>query len=203
MPAGSDNKYPKLILEEVADDGSATVTPAADHRALFLGEDGLLHLKDSAGSVTTPGGGVSAGAITGSGLTMATNRLLGRTTASSGAIEEITVGSGLSLSGGSLTATGGTTIIRGRVNGDGTIAAGTGFSITRTATGRYTITFTSAFSAVPVVLLTPRAGAGGATAATAVIDNFNAAPTTTSTRVFILSAGTYTDLEWDFMAIAP
>ena len=50
--------------------------------------------------------GVS-GAITSSGLTMATARLLGRTTASTGAIEEITVGSGLSLSAGSLTATGG------------------------------------------------------------------------------------------------
>lgn len=40
------------------------------------------------------------------GLTMATARLLGRTTASTGAAEEITVGSGLSLSGGTLTATG-------------------------------------------------------------------------------------------------
>lgn len=49
---------------------------------------------------------VVAGAITGSGLTMATARLLGRTTASTGAIEEITVGSGLSLSAGTLTATG-------------------------------------------------------------------------------------------------
>lgn len=40
-------------------------------------------------------------------ITMATNRLLGRTTASAGAIEEISVGSGLSLSGGSLSASGG------------------------------------------------------------------------------------------------
>lgn len=46
-------------------------------------------------------------AVTSSGLTMATARLLGRTTASTGAVEEITVGSGLSLSAGSLTATGG------------------------------------------------------------------------------------------------
>lgn len=44
------------------------------------------------------------GAATGSGLTMATARLLGRSTASTGAVEEITVGSGLTLSGGSLTA---------------------------------------------------------------------------------------------------
>lgn len=38
---------------------------------------------------------------------MTTARLLGRTTASSGAVEEITVGSGLSLAAGALTATGG------------------------------------------------------------------------------------------------
>jgi hypothetical protein len=50
---------------------------------------------------------VAPGAATGSGLTMATARILGRTTASTGAIEEITVGSGLSLSGGTLSATGG------------------------------------------------------------------------------------------------
>lgn len=50
---------------------------------------------------------VSDGAITGGELTMSTNRLLGRTTASTGAIEEISIGSGLSLSAGTLTATGG------------------------------------------------------------------------------------------------
>lgn len=49
----------------------------------------------------------AAGAVTSSGLTMTTARLLGRSTASTGAIEEITVGSGLTLSGGSLTASGG------------------------------------------------------------------------------------------------
>ena len=47
------------------------------------------------------------GAITGSGLTMATNKLLGRSTAGTGAPEEITVGSGLTLSAGTLTAAGG------------------------------------------------------------------------------------------------
>ena len=47
------------------------------------------------------------GAVTGSGLTMATGKLLGRSTASTGAIEEITVGSGLTLAGGTLSASGG------------------------------------------------------------------------------------------------
>jgi hypothetical protein len=50
---------------------------------------------------------VDEGAVTTSGLTMATARLLGRTTGSTGAIEEITVGSGLTLSGGELSASGG------------------------------------------------------------------------------------------------
>lgn len=52
MPAASANEFPKVILEERASDGSDTANPAADHRALFLGEDGLLHLRDSAGTVT-------------------------------------------------------------------------------------------------------------------------------------------------------
>lgn len=62
----------------------------------------------SAGVVAIEGTNiVKAGAATTSGITMSTARLLGRTTAATGAIEEITVGTGLSLSAGSLTATGG------------------------------------------------------------------------------------------------
>jgi hypothetical protein len=61
----------------------------------------------SAGVVSIEGTNiVKAGAVTTDGITMATARLLGRTTASTGAIEEITVGTGLSLAAGSLTATG-------------------------------------------------------------------------------------------------
>jgi len=55
-------------------------------------------------------GAAASGAVGSSGLTMNTARMLGRTTASAGAIEEITIGSGLSLSAGTLssTASGGT-----------------------------------------------------------------------------------------------
>ena len=63
---------------------------------------------------------VSTGAITSSGLTMATARLLGRSTAGSGAVEEITIGSGLTLSAGTLTAAGG-----GITIGTTAIASGT------------------------------------------------------------------------------
>jgi hypothetical protein len=52
-----------------------------------------------------PAGGGS-GSITASGYTMNTAKLLGRTTASSGAVEEIAIGTGLSMSAGTLTASG-------------------------------------------------------------------------------------------------
>src|SRR5262245_17172694 len=47
-------------------------------------------------------GASPSGSITASGYTQSTGALLGRTTASTGAIEEITVGSGLTLTGGVL-----------------------------------------------------------------------------------------------------
>jgi hypothetical protein len=47
----------------------------------------------------------ASGSITTSGLTQATARILGRTSGSTGAVEEITVGSGLSLSAGELSST--------------------------------------------------------------------------------------------------
>lgn len=48
-------KAPYLTVQEIANDGSdIAVHPDADYRRLFLGEDGDLHLMDSAGTVTTP-----------------------------------------------------------------------------------------------------------------------------------------------------
>lgn len=44
----------------------------------------------------------AVGAVTGTGITMATARLLGRTTAGTGAIEQISIGSNLTLTGGVL-----------------------------------------------------------------------------------------------------
>ena len=71
----------------------------------------------------------ASGAIGSSGLTMATARLLGRTTAGTGAPEEISIGAGLSLSGGALTATGG---------GGGTVTSVTGTAPIAVATGTTT-----------------------------------------------------------------
>jgi hypothetical protein len=78
----------------------------------FAGEDAAtnasttranLGLGDAAVEDTTAF--AASGSITTSGLTQATARILGRTTASTGAIEEIQIGSGLSLSAGQLSST--------------------------------------------------------------------------------------------------
>jgi hypothetical protein len=41
-------------IRESANDGSDFTNAATDYRVMFVGEDGLFHLKDSAGTVTTP-----------------------------------------------------------------------------------------------------------------------------------------------------
>jgi len=89
--------------------GAATETTLADtDEVAFVTSGGTL--KNIAySSIKTLLNAIYAlkGAVTSSGLTMATSKLLGRSTASTGAIEEISIGSGLSLSGGTLSATGG------------------------------------------------------------------------------------------------
>jgi hypothetical protein len=56
-----------MTIRESADDGSDFTNPDADYRRLFLGEDGLLHVKDSAGAVTNPYSTGSGGYSEGSG----------------------------------------------------------------------------------------------------------------------------------------
>lgn len=71
---------------------------------------GILKSTTTTGVVSTAGAGtdyVAPGAITSSGLTQATGKLLGRGTAGTGAIEEITLGTNLSFAGTTLNATGG------------------------------------------------------------------------------------------------
>jgi hypothetical protein len=81
-----------------------------NEQALGALATGLLKNTTTTGVLSIAAAGtdfVGPGAVTTSGLTMATARLLGRSTASSGAIEEVTVGSGLTLSSGTLSASGG------------------------------------------------------------------------------------------------
>lgn len=68
----SDNKFAKLIIQEAASDGSDFSNPDADYRVLFLGEDGLLHVRDSAGTVSSPYS--SSGAFVGCSATRTTDQ---------------------------------------------------------------------------------------------------------------------------------
>lgn len=90
------------------DDHAATLSGvvAADITdSTSTGRDLLTAANAAAGRTTLSA--AASGAVGSSGLTMATARILGRTTASTGAIEEIVVGSNLTLSGGTLSGTGG------------------------------------------------------------------------------------------------
>jgi hypothetical protein len=64
--------------------------------------NGTNWVAESGATARTSLGTPATGDVTASGLTMNTARLLGRTTASAGAIEELTAGTGLTLSGGDL-----------------------------------------------------------------------------------------------------
>ena len=54
MTKFSDVPAAGITIRESADDGSDFTNPIADYRRLFLGEDGLLHVKGPTGTVTSP-----------------------------------------------------------------------------------------------------------------------------------------------------
>lgn len=107
-----------FIIDTNGNLGLGTATPTAQLEATGAAKIGSLTLTSAPLPIASGGTGAAdaataranlgtatSGAVTASGLTMATSRLLGRTTAGAGAIEEISVGSGLSLTGGTLAST--------------------------------------------------------------------------------------------------
>ena len=131
--------------------GSPNSVIKADIGSVYLRTDGgassTLYIKTGDAGLASgwtaygAGGGVGAGPVTTSGLTMSTARLLGRTTASTGAIEEISVGTGLSLSAGVLT----NTVTAGTV-ADGSVL------ISSTGTGDDTSVVAAAFATSATVI---------------------------------------------------
>jgi hypothetical protein len=85
-------------------------------------------------SATVPGSELS-GAYTAAALTMASSRLLGRSSGGSGAAEEIAVGTGLSIAGGTLSAT------SGGVTSVSASSSASGFSLSSSGSTAVTVTF--------------------------------------------------------------
>lgn len=148
---------------------------------------------------------VLAGPITTSGLTQSTARILGRTSASTGAVEEITIGSGLTLSAGTLSASGsgpGGSTGDYQINSAGVFAAGV---IAQGSTGRLTITPTASSSGTAsyfnlrtpadtgITVSTESVGVwlGGSTGST-VTRNWTGPGTVTTQREMVVTAPTYT-----------
>lgn len=133
----------------------------------------------------------AAGAATGSGLTMATNRLLGRTTAATGAIEEITPAATFSFSAGSLdVAASGITnamlagsITNAKLSNSAITIAGTSTSLGDTIT-QDTITGLSSTGVIK------RTGANTLAIATAGTDYTTPSSTETQTNKTIDASGT-------------
>jgi len=88
-------------------------------------------------------------------------------------------------------------IIRGHINSSGGITTGTGFTVTKTGTGAYTVTFTTPFSAEPTVTVSPQVGL----ARIATITNVGAG--SVQVRTFDSASGSAIDQDFHFIAIGP
>lgn len=122
LAEGTTNIYftPSRVLNTVITGLSTatnTIITASDNVLSAIGKlqkqisDNLATLTSHTSNTSNPHnataaqvGAAASGAVTTSGLTMSTARLLGRNTASTGAIEEITLGTNLSFSGTTLNA---------------------------------------------------------------------------------------------------
>ena len=90
-------------------------------------------------------------------------------------------------------------ILRGRVTSNGAISSGSGFTVSRTATGLYVITFTTAFSSTPAVTLSPSVGATGGP----YNAHTNGISTVAAGIRIMNGSGTNIDDNFDFIAIGP
>ena len=87
--------------------------------------------------------------------------------------------------------------ITGWVKSDGTIRAGTGFTVTYTDTGKYAVTISPALSATPVVV-----GSATGAGSNSVIFDVHSDPTAAGFTVYTYGAGAGTDVDCDFQFIA-
>ena len=90
-------------------------------------------------------------------------------------------------------------ILRGRISSSGTVSLGSGFTVSRTGTGLYVITFTTAFSGPPAVTLSPSVGATGGP----YNAHTNGISTVAAGIRIMNGSGTNIDDAFDFIAIGP
>lgn len=157
--AGTDTARKAFTVQRVWQAMAAwllTVSTAAG-RAIMTAAD--------AAAQRTAMGAAASGAIGSSGLTISTARLLGRSTAGTGALEEITLGTNLSLTGTTLNAAGGggspggsTTQIQ--FNNAGAFGGASGLTTTGT---ELTISSGTKTTSAPVLDLSQTWNAGGVT----------------------------------------
>jgi hypothetical protein len=87
-------------------------------------------------------------------------------------------------------------ILRGVVNGAGTILEGQGFTVTKGVVGFFTINFSTSFSSTPAVVVTAQSGIDRIATCTSV--------GTGSAGIWTRdSAGTAVDNQFNFIAIGP
>lgn len=109
---GSGSGTVTSVSVAAANGFAGTVANATTTPAISIGTsvtNGMV--KSAAGGLAAAVAGtdyVAPGAVTSSGITAGTNKLLGRSSAGTGAVEEVSIGSGLTLSSGTLSASGGT-----------------------------------------------------------------------------------------------
>lgn len=126
-----------FIIDTTGNLGLGTANPTAQLEATGAAKIGSLTLTSSPLPITSGGTGANtqanaranlgvpaSGPVTASGLTMSASRVLGRTTAGSGAVEELTAGTSISLSAGSIS-----------FNGSGNFAFDSGYGSVATAYG--------------------------------------------------------------------
>jgi len=88
-------------------------------------------------------------------------------------------------------------ILRGRINAAGGITTGTGFTVSKTGTGAYTVTFTTAFSGEPTITATPQVALARIATCTSVFAG------SAQFRTFVATSGAAIDQDFHFIAIGP
>jgi hypothetical protein len=87
-------------------------------------------------------------------------------------------------------------VVRGVISSAGSILAGQGFTVSRTAAGSYTVTFTASFTAFPTVTVSAQAGIPRMATTT------NVGQTQAQVRTFA-GAGALVDTQFHFIAVGP